>query len=52
RLLIASRAVFFYPYKLVVPYPLVFNYPRWELTGWQAWAWPLLALAGLIVCFV
>nr|NIL99892.1 tetratricopeptide repeat protein [Acidobacteriota bacterium]NIM62356.1 tetratricopeptide repeat protein [Acidobacteriota bacterium]NIO58259.1 tetratricopeptide repeat protein [Acidobacteriota bacterium]NIQ29288.1 tetratricopeptide repeat protein [Acidobacteriota bacterium]NIQ86731.1 tetratricopeptide repeat protein [Acidobacteriota bacterium] len=52
RLLIASRAVFFYPYKLVVPYPLVFNYHRWELTGWQAWAWPPLALAGLIVCFV
>lgn len=31
RLLIASRALFFYPAKLVVPYPLMFNYPRFDV---------------------
>jgi tetratricopeptide (TPR) repeat protein len=31
RLLIASKALLFYPFKLIVPYPLMFNYPRWDL---------------------
>jgi len=28
---IAARALLFYPWKLVLPYPLIFNYPRWNL---------------------
>jgi tetratricopeptide (TPR) repeat protein len=31
RLLIASHALLFYPYKIVAPWPLMFIYPRWEL---------------------
>lgn len=31
RLLIATRALTFYPLKVLAPWPLLFNYPRWEL---------------------
>jgi len=31
RYLVAGRAVWFYLGKLAWPYPLVFNYPRWDL---------------------
>jgi tetratricopeptide (TPR) repeat protein len=43
RLLISSTALLFYAWKLIVPYPLIFNYPRWELdvSGWLS-LWPLL----------
>lgn len=30
RLAVAARALFFYPWKLIAPWPLVFNYPRWN----------------------
>ena len=46
RLLIGAHAWFFYPHKLLVPYPLIFNYPRWDLGVWHAWLWPLAALVG------
>ena len=40
RLLIACRALLFYAGKLLFPWPLIFNYPRWEpgvgLAGWLA----------------
>jgi len=31
RSIIAGRAVCFYVGKLIVPYPLIFNYPRWTI---------------------
>jgi tetratricopeptide (TPR) repeat protein len=52
RLLIGSRALFFYPYKLIVPHPLVFNYPRWDLSGWDAWIWPPVAVAAVLLAAV
>lgn len=51
RLPIACRALGFYAWKLVLPYPLIFNYPRWpvETWSWPAY-WPVLpALAALVV---
>jgi tetratricopeptide (TPR) repeat protein len=38
RALIASKALLFYPFKLIVPYPLIFNYPRWEIESAGPWA--------------
>jgi hypothetical protein len=31
RVLVASRGLFFYPFKLLVPYPTIFNYPRFDV---------------------
>ena len=31
RMLIASNALLFYPWKVLVPYPLIFIYPRWDV---------------------
>jgi tetratricopeptide (TPR) repeat protein len=47
RFSIASRALLFYPLKILVPYPLTFNYPRWDMdAGIVALGWPIvLALA-------
>jgi len=47
RIAIASRALLFYPSKILVPYPLTFNYPRWDLdAGVLALLWPVaIALA-------
>lgn len=52
RLLIGSRALFFYPYKLIVPHPLIFNYPRWDLATWDAWIWPPLMVATALLIVV
>jgi len=49
RIQIGSRALFFYLYKLVVPHPLIFNYPRWDLSSWDAWIWPPLALIAVLL---
>jgi tetratricopeptide (TPR) repeat protein len=37
RWLIASRALCFYPAKLLWPEPLMFNYPRWDIDVSQWW---------------
>ena len=52
RLLIGSRALFFYPYKLIAPHPLIFNYPRWDLSSWDAWIWPPLALGTAVLAII
>src|SRR5207237_9054396 len=31
RILIAGRSVWFYLGKLIVPHPLIFEYPRWSI---------------------
>jgi len=36
RLLIGSRAFLFYPWKVAVPHPLIFVYPRWEIDASHA----------------
>ena len=47
RCLIAGRAVWFYAGKLVVPYPLIFMYPRWEIDAgdWRQYLYPISAVA-------
>jgi tetratricopeptide (TPR) repeat protein len=45
RLLIASKALLFYPQKLVVPWPLIFIYPRWELDASRPVSfWPVVVI--------
>ena len=46
RILVAGRALWFYPAKLLWPVPLIFNYPRWEIDTNQitVWLWPASAL--------
>lgn len=50
RLIIAGKAVWFYVGKLIWPHPLIFIYPRWNISSSTAVAYlPLLAvIAGLI----
>jgi protein O-mannosyl-transferase len=54
RLIIASRALWFYLGKLAWPHPLIFIYPRWEISPSQMIAYlPLLAgLAGMVVLWL
>jgi tetratricopeptide (TPR) repeat protein len=53
RTLIAGRAFWFYLGKLVVPYPLIFNYPRWDPHDTRAvlWIYPIAAAALLVTLF-
>lgn len=53
HLLIASRALLFYPWKLLAPWPLVFIYPKWSpdpsiLLTW----WPIGLLLGIAAAVV
>src|SRR5262249_36783162 len=56
RLVIAARALAFYPLKLLIPWPLIFVYPRWNIERLDAAAlWPMLGVAAaagaaLIAC--
>jgi protein O-mannosyl-transferase len=54
RLIIASRALWFYLGKLIWPHPLIFIYPRWEINSSELTTYlPLVAtLAGLFVLWV
>jgi tetratricopeptide (TPR) repeat protein len=52
RMLVAGRAIWFYLGKLLWPWPLVFNYPRWQVDAgaWWQYLFPLAAVitvAGL-----
>ena len=50
RCLIASRALLHYPSKLLIPYPLVFIYPRWSIDAgdWRSWV-PLLTVFAVAI---
>jgi tetratricopeptide (TPR) repeat protein len=49
RVLIACKALLFYPVKLLVPYPLIFNYERWDLeAGGLMRLWPIAAVLLLV----
>jgi tetratricopeptide (TPR) repeat protein len=54
RLIIAGRAIWFYLGKLIWPHPLIFIYPRWEISPSRLTAYlPLLAgLVGLVVLWL
>jgi len=54
RLIIASRAIWFYLGKLVWPNPLIFIYPRWEINSSRFFTYlPLIAgLAGLVLLYL
>ncbi len=47
RCLIAGRALWFYAWKLLIPVPLIFFYPKWEIDPglWWQWTYPVGALA-------
>ena len=51
RLLIAGRAFFFYPWKILFPTDLAFIYERWDVRPGAAWQW-LFPLAGLALAVV
>ena len=50
RVLIAGRALWFYPSKLLWPHPLLFFYPRWAIDAgvWWQYLFPAAALAVVI----
>ncbi len=53
RLLIASRAVWFYAGKLIWPVDLSFSYERWKIdpADAPAWVWPAAgAMLVLVIC--
>ncbi|HLX68371.1 MAG TPA: tetratricopeptide repeat protein [Verrucomicrobiae bacterium] len=50
RCLIAGRAIWFYLGKLAWPHPLMFIYPRWEISAAQPLAYlPILALIAALL---
>ncbi len=50
RVLIAGRALWFYPGKLLWPVSLIFSYPRWEIqvSDWRSWIYPVSYLFALV----
>jgi protein O-mannosyl-transferase len=51
KLLVAGRAAWFYPAKLVWPAELMFIYPRWSVNAFSAaqWLYPVAAIVVVIV---
>lgn len=39
RVLLAGRVFWFYIYKLLAPFDLIFIYPRWQVDSSAAWQW-------------
>ena len=51
RVLIAGRAAWFYAWKLVWPFGLMFNYPRWSIDAavWWQYLFPVALLVAVAV---
>jgi len=49
KLLIAGRALWFYPWKMFWPANLTFSYPRWDIDPTAIWqyAWPAASVLAL-----
>jgi len=57
RCLVASKALLFYPWKIVWPWPVMFVYPRWTIDAGDVWPYRsvlavLLVGAGALWLFV
>lgn len=54
RVIIASKALLFYPQKLLWPWPVMFIYPRWNIDAntWISFLPTLLVLAVAAACLV
>ena len=52
RVLIAARALLFYPAKLLWPHPLMFVYPRWTIDAGDLLAWWRPALVLMVAAAV
>jgi len=50
RILIAGRSVWFYAWKLLLPYRLTFSYQRWNIDAgaWWQYLFPLSAAAAVV----
>ncbi|MBT8486698.1 MAG: glycosyltransferase family 39 protein [Phycisphaerae bacterium] len=48
RTLVASRALLFYPTKILWPWPLMFIYPRWSIDPADLVAWVPFVVVGLV----
>jgi protein O-mannosyl-transferase len=48
RLLIASKALVFYPFKLITAWPVMFVYPRWSIDDGNVISYWSVAVIGLI----
>ena len=53
RGLVAGRAIWFYPAKLVWPATPVFSYPRWDVDAgdWRQYLYPAAVVAVVAVCW-
>lgn len=49
RVLLAGRALWFYAGKLAWPHPLIFFYPRWQISAAEAWLFAFPIAFGLLV---
>ena len=53
RILIAGRDVWFYLAKLLLPYPLMFEYPRWHIHVGELWQFLFpAAVVGLVIALL
>ncbi|MBI1248714.1 tetratricopeptide repeat protein [bacterium] len=54
KVMIAGRVFWFYIGKTLLPYPLVFFYPRWEISGshWWTLSWAISAAVLVVLLFV
>ena len=48
RCLIASRALMFYPIKMIWPHPLIFFYPKWTIEAGDLGAYVPMAAVGVL----